>query len=130
MVSLGNSAEVLKLQLEYERLEAAEQEKGRAFQRTYHKGTPGFCSLRKRWQKRRASCWTRQFLAKLLEFGAYHRLVQELRLRDGDAFKNFFRLPKLLFDSVLSVVGPKIARQDATYRQAIYSAERLAICLR
>ena len=35
MVSLGNSAEVLKLQLEYERLEAAEQEKGRAFQREF-----------------------------------------------------------------------------------------------
>jgi hypothetical protein len=53
-------------------------------------------------------------LAKRLEFGAYHRLVQELRLGDGDAFKNFFRLPKLMFDSVLSVVGPKIARQDTT----------------
>ncbi|XP_059923651.1 uncharacterized protein LOC132469674 [Gadus macrocephalus] len=85
---------------------------------------------RQRWQRRRASCWTRQFLAKRLEFGAYHRLVQELRLGDGDAFKNFFRLPKLMFDSVLSVVGPKIARQDTTYRQAISPAERLAICLR
>ncbi|CAL8343942.1 unnamed protein product [Arctogadus glacialis] len=89
---------------------------------------------RQRWQRRRASCWTRQFLAKRLEFGAYHWLVQELRLGDGDAFKNFFRLPKLMFDSVLSVVGPKIARQDTTYRQAIGGrrspAERLAICLR
>ncbi|CAL8301575.1 unnamed protein product [Boreogadus saida] len=37
------------------------------------------------------------------EFGALSRLVQELRLGDGDAFKNFFRLPKLMFDSVLSV---------------------------
>ncbi|XP_059920841.1 uncharacterized protein LOC132467527 [Gadus macrocephalus] len=35
-----------------------------------------------------------------------------------------------MFDSVLSVVGPKIARQDTTYRQAISPAERLAICLR
>ncbi|CAL8388951.1 unnamed protein product [Boreogadus saida] len=33
MVSLGNSAEVLKLQLEYKRLEAAEQD--RAFQREF-----------------------------------------------------------------------------------------------
>ncbi|CAL8361832.1 unnamed protein product [Arctogadus glacialis] len=51
--------------------------------------------------------------------------TRELRLGDGDAFKNFFRLPKLMFDSVLSVVGPKIARQDT-----ISPAERLAICLR
>ncbi|KAM3849873.1 uncharacterized protein ACN63O_020368 [Diretmus argenteus] len=53
-----------------------------------------------------------------------------MRLGDGEAFQNYFRLSRDQFDGVLAVVGPTITRQDTTYRRAISPAERLSICLR
>ncbi|XP_076118925.1 uncharacterized protein LOC143099900 [Alosa pseudoharengus] len=63
------------------------------------------------------------------ECGEYHRLVMELRL-DDDMFREHFRLSKELFDELLARVGPRIAKMNTRFRQAIGPAQRLAICLR
>ncbi|KAI2647457.1 nuclease HARBI1 [Labeo rohita] len=80
-------------------------------------------------RRRRRSVWVHEILQARQQLGEYHRLVQELRL-DDDRFQRYFRLDREQFDNLLSKVGPRIARQDTSYRHAIEPAERLAICLR
>ncbi|NP_001129460.1 uncharacterized protein LOC100191015 [Danio rerio] len=82
-----------------------------------------------RRRRRRRSVWVHEILQARHQLGEFHRLVQELRLDDG-RFQRYFRLDREQFDSLLSKVGPQIARQDTNYRQSIEPAERLAICLR
>ena len=73
--------------------------------------------------------WVHPIRRLRVDNGAYHRLVQELRL-DDDLFQRYFRLNRAKFDDLLTRVGPWIARLNTSFREAISPAERLAICLR
>ncbi|XP_067084755.1 uncharacterized protein [Osmerus mordax] len=73
--------------------------------------------------------WVHQIRRLRVNNGDYHRLVQELRL-DDDLFQRYFRLNQAEFDDLLTRVGPRIARLNTSFREAIIPAERLAICQR
>ncbi|XP_042151797.1 uncharacterized protein LOC121839081 [Oncorhynchus tshawytscha] len=75
--------------------------------------------------QRRRSMWIHLILMTSSRYGEYHHLVQELRF-DDVMFQGYFRLDKAQFYDLLSRMGPRIAREDTTFRQA----EHLAICLR
>ena len=53
-----------------------------------------------------------------------------LEYRSGVGFRNFFRIPSSTFETILNMIGPKIARQDTPFRKAIPAHERLAVTLR
>lgn len=61
--------------------------------------------------------------------GASENLVVEMRLYDEESYYNFFRMSPLLFDHLLSIVGPYITKQDAV-RSPIPAKTRLELTLR
>lgn len=82
---------------------------------------------RKKQKKR--SCWTRPWLLRRREFGHYDNLIQELSLEDVKSYKNYLRMPKELFDEVLSRITHRIEK-DTFWRKALEPGMRLAITLR
>ena len=62
--------------------------------------------------------------------GAYHQLVQELRLSDEASYRHFVRMDAATFNQLLTRVGPLITFQDTNMREAISPGERLALTLR
>ncbi|CAH3176401.1 unnamed protein product, partial [Porites evermanni] len=60
---------------------------------------------------RRHRFWVRQIYQKREELGAYHTLVQELRLHDREFFFRFTRMSPERFEYLLTLVGPFIAKK-------------------
>ncbi|KAK0130978.1 hypothetical protein N1851_034344 [Merluccius polli] len=84
--------------------------------------------LHRRCQRRRHRFWVHPILLGR-ETQRDRRLIQELRL-DFIQFQRYFRMDTSQFDELLVRVGPRIARQDTSFRKAIGASQRLAICLR
>ncbi|CAM4537269.1 unnamed protein product [Leuciscus chuanchicus] len=74
--------------------------------------------------------WVKYYLAERNQYGEFHRLVGELRLNNGEDFREYFRVSRCQFDEILHRVGPRIKRINTRLRRCISPAERLAICLR
>ena len=85
---------------------------------------------RSRRHSRNRKVWVREWVKNRQRFGAYHQLVQELRLADSSTYRNFLRMDVPTFDELLKMVGPLITYQDTNMRQAISPGERLALTLR
>ena len=81
-------------------------------------------------KKKRKQVWTRPWLKRRLSFGAYHCLMEELRVEDPRALKFFLRMERPQFDELLGKVENVIVKQDTVMRESISPAERLAITLR
>ena len=47
-----------------------------------------------------------------LQFDYFYRILEELRLEDGDSFRNFRRMEPAMFDELLHRIRPRIAKQD------------------
>ena len=86
--------------------------------------------MRARRNRRNRREWVRQWIRNRPRLGAYHQLVQELRLADGESYRHFVRMDIATFDELLSMVRPHITYQDNNMRQAISPGERLAVTLR
>ena len=78
------------------------------------------------------SCLVRPWLhsERRLQFGHFYRLMEELRLEDGDSFRNFLNMEPAMFDVLLHRIRPRIAKQYTWYRQAIEPGIKLALTLR
>ena len=63
--------------------------------------------------------WVHPIRRLRINNGAYHWLVQELRL-DDDLFQRYFRLNRAEFDDLLTRVGPRIARQSAQLNTSLF----------
>lgn len=61
--------------------------------------------------------------------GAYHQLVQELRLGDKDGHKHFLHMDPSTFDVLLGKVMPYITYKDTCTCKAISAAKRPALTL-
>ena len=75
-------------------------------------------------RRRRRRFWVHPIRCLQVDNGAYHRLVQELRL-DDNMFQRYFRLNRGEFDDLLTRVGPRIARLNTSFREAISPSERI-----
>ena len=62
--------------------------------------------------------------------GCYVKLLRELELEVPSLYKNFLRMNALDFNALLSLIEPKIRKQDTVMRDSIPAGERLAITLR
>lgn len=100
------------------------------------KKTAACCALiaiaikRKKQRRRNRTIWTRDWIVNRRNRGAYHQLLQELRLTDLTSYHHFLRMDIASFEEILEVVSPLIKRQDTVMRQAIPPGERLALTLR
>ena len=48
------------------------------------------------------SVWVKKWILQREEKGAYHNLLQELRLQDQDSYRNFLRMDVHAFEELLS----------------------------
>ena len=85
---------------------------------------------RKGKRRKERGVWVRDWIGQRRDKGAYHQLLQELRLTDAMSYSNFLRMDAATFDELLRLVAPLIKRKDTVMRQAIPSGERLALTLR
>lgn len=75
-------------------------------------------------------CWTRPWLLKRKERGAFHTIFKELSIQDSVGFSEFMRMPYSKFLALAAVIGPLTEKKDTQMREAISSQERLALTLR
>lgn len=89
---------------------------------------------RKRRRNKRSNRqqWVRPVFSQRLYQGAFHHLVQELRLSDPEYHFRYFRMSKETFDFLVSLVEPGLARRGCSSRErpGISPAERVAVTLR
>ena len=85
---------------------------------------------RREQSQRKKRLWTRPWILKREQFGAYHCLLEELKLSDRNGLKNFLRMDESSFNEILDKVAPLIQKQDTQLRASISPAERLALTLR
>jgi hypothetical protein len=76
------------------------------------------------------SLWVKPWLLLRPMMGQYHLLMNELRLKDVQAFQNFTRMTPHMFFNLLETLTPQIEKQDTNYRKAIGPGTRLALTLR
>ena len=76
--------------------------------------------------------WVRPWLDadRRLQYGHFHRLMEELRLEDTGSFTNFLRMEPAVFDELLNRIKPRITKQDTWYRKALDPGLKLAVTLR
>ena len=54
----------------------------------------------------------------------------ELRNEDQASFKNFMRMPPEMFDELLTIMGPRITKHNANYKETLDAGLKLALILR
>lgn len=89
-----------------------------------------FLRKRRNRRQRQRRTWCRQWIANHDRQGAYCNLVKELHDGDSTSFTNFLRVPKHLFEDLVSRIYDRLQHRDTNLRPAISVQERLALTLR
>ena len=74
--------------------------------------------------------WTREWIKRREELGAYHTLSRELAAEDTLGFGEYMRMPHAKFLEIVEVVGPLSTKQETHMRTSIAPNERLALGIR
>ena len=69
-------------------------------------------------------CWTRKWVLRRLEKGAYNAIFKELAIKDCSGFTEYMRMPHLKFIEVLNIISPHIQKKDSAMRMSIQPGER------
>ncbi|XP_023312264.1 uncharacterized protein LOC111692469 [Anoplophora glabripennis] len=80
--------------------------------------------------KKRRRFWVRDWILRREKYGAYNKLIRELKIEDAQQFKNFIRMSAVDFEELLSKVGRIIQKEDTHLRASISPSERLMVTLR
>ena len=78
---------------------------------------------KRRRRRRNRTVWTRDWIKKRQQFGAYHQLLQELRLSDVTSYHHFLQMDVATFEELLKLTASSIIYQDTNMREAISSGE-------
>nr|CAI5839119.1 unnamed protein product [Callosobruchus analis] len=91
----------------------------------------GTYMILKRLKKKRITrrYWVHEINQKRSMCGEYHTLYPDL-LQDNERFHMYFRVTKTQFEEIHEFIQSDIHKKDTTFRRAISTKERLAICLR
>ena len=73
--------------------------------------------------------WTREWIKRREELGAYHTLFRELAAEDILGFGEYMRMPHAKFLALVEVVGPLLTKQETHMRTCIAPNERLALAI-
>ena len=85
---------------------------------------------RRRYKARCRNTWTKRWITRRTGQGVYANLLREFNAEDPECFRQFHRLDRESFDSVLALVGPYIVKKNTIMRESIPPGERLSITLR
>ncbi|KAG0426390.1 hypothetical protein HPB47_026520 [Ixodes persulcatus] len=81
-------------------------------------------------RKKPRSKWTREWLARVYQQGAYENLMRELALEDSEAYRRWIWMDTGSFEDLLARVKSRIEKRDTNFRLCVPAGERLAITLR
>ena len=81
-------------------------------------------------QRKRRITWVKDWIKNRESQGAFHQLMKEISLIDTSSYRNFVRMDATTFEELLTMISPRIHRQNTVMRKAICPGERLAITLR
>jgi hypothetical protein len=81
-------------------------------------------------RRKQKQVWVRPWLSRRIEYGQYSKLLEELRLEDELAFRNFLRMDPRMFNELLQKVEHRISKMDTGYRKALEPGLKLAVTLR
>ena len=81
-------------------------------------------------RRRRRSVLVLPWIERRVQLGQYTRLMEELRLEDVKAFKNFLRVEPELYEELVERVSHRIWKQDTAYRQSLRPELKVAITMR
>ena len=74
--------------------------------------------------------WVRPWILRRPLFGQYSRLLEELKIEDVRAFKNFIRMDPEIFQELLQRLTPRLTKQDTFFRKALTPGLKLSLTLR
>ena len=80
-------------------------------------------------EEQRNRIWSRPWIIKRQQYGAFHTLFAELKL-DNLAFKDYLRLDKMQFELLLQKIHKHIIKQDTNMRECIKPEEMCCLTLR
>ena len=89
--------------------------------------------IRRRRRRLRAShrkTWTKRWILRRKQQGAYDNLIRELNAEDPETFRQYHRLDRESFEDILQLISPHISKQDTRLRLSLNARERLAVTLR
>ncbi|CAN8029648.1 unnamed protein product, partial [Ixodes persulcatus] len=81
-------------------------------------------------QRRRRRWWVRPCLRDRERTGQASCLLPRLRSYDEEYYRDFLRMPPRSFDTLLSLVGPHITKEETRFRRPISPDDRLALAVR
>ena len=73
----------------------------------------------KKKTKARKKIWVKDWIARRPERGSYQQICRELRSTDLVSFSNYMRLPSPLFQHILNLITPIIAKDPTMMRDPI-----------
>ena len=87
---------------------------------------------KKKKPRKPKSCWTRDWLhpERRIQHGQYTTLLEELRLEDEQAFRNYTRMDPRMFDEILNKIRPLITKKTTNFRKPIDPGLKLACVFR
>jgi DDE superfamily endonuclease len=81
-------------------------------------------------RRRRRAMWVRQWIIRRPQLGLYDRLMVELRNEDPRAFKNFMRMPPVMYDELVERLTPALTKETTRLRAPLDPGLKVAITLR
>ena len=74
--------------------------------------------------------WVRQWINRRPQLGLYDRLMVELRNEDPRAFKNFMRMPPVMYDELVERLILILTKETTNWRAPLDPGLKVAITLR
>jgi len=84
-----------------------------------------FKNVKKKCEKYRRSIWVKDYLKS-----RNSRIMRDLEFNEDVLFKNFTRMSKTNFYTLLGIVEPMITKQNTRFRESVPAEMKLAITLR
>jgi len=81
-------------------------------------------NVRKNAKKYRRSIWVKEYIK-----GRNSRIIRDLEIKEDVLFKNFTRMSKTNFYTLLRIVEPMITKQNTRFRGSVPAEMKLAITL-
>jgi hypothetical protein len=80
-------------------------------------------------KKKKGRRWSREWL-KLRDKYTHENLLREILLKEPNDYANFLRMDHKTFEYLLTLLSPRITKQDTVLRKSIPASQRLSITLR
>lgn len=78
---------------------------------------------------RKRKRWVKQWISKRRQY-THLNVINEVQLSDPKDFNNYFRMNIDIYNQLLCMVAPFIAKKNTNMRESISANERLAVTLR